>query len=131
LLASAGTTTGAEAGSTTPPWQPDNRQRIQAYLEDSLARPNALEANVGAAASGLMAVEFRLHQAIAAALPATPAALEHYPRLMPAIDGCLRINKQIDRLAQLQLQLAAAQQAAREVEPKRAALPGKSEDFAF
>jgi hypothetical protein len=34
-------------------------------------------------------------------------------------------------LAQLQLRLAAAQKAAAEVEQKRAALPSKSEDFAF
>ena len=87
-------------------------QRIMDYLREALARESALEANLGAVNSDLLIMGYRLKQAIDEAMAATPAALEQFQRLMPAIDSYLRLTKQIDRLAQLSLRLASPREAA-------------------
>ena len=87
-------------------------QRIMDYLREALARDSALEANLGAVNSDLLMMGYRLKQAIDEAMAATPAALEQFQRLMPAIDSYLRLTKQIDRLAQLSLRLASPREAA-------------------
>jgi hypothetical protein len=90
---------------------PDLRlQRILDHLHEALAAESPLAANLGAVNSDLMLMGYRLQQVIEAAMAATPVGLDQFELLMPAISNYLRIIKQIDRLAQLSLRLAAAQE---------------------
>ena len=82
--------------------------RIQQYLLASLEQVDPLEANLGAAASDLMSLGFKLKQAIEESLADTPNSLERFQRLRPAIDDYLKLSRQIDRYAQLDRRLLAA-----------------------
>jgi hypothetical protein len=82
-------------------------QRIVDYLNTALAIEDPLAANVAATNSDLMLMAYRLKQAIATAMEMTPAALEEFEKLMPAVDSFLRITRQVERFAKLNLQLAA------------------------
>lgn len=103
-------------------------QRIRDYLDEALAKDNALAANLGAAASDLMLLGYQLKQAIDAALAEAPVALDRFEQLLPAIDYYLRINKQVDRMTQLDLRLASGLKAAKLVQPKLESKSGAREE---
>jgi hypothetical protein len=83
-------------------------QRIIDYHNTALAIEDPLAANVGAVNADLMLMTYRLKQAIGEAMDVTPTALEEFEKLMPAVDSFLRISRQVERFAKLNLQLAAA-----------------------
>jgi hypothetical protein len=83
------------------------RRRIADYLTEALRQDNSLRANLGAVNCDLMHLAYDLKQAIAEALGVDPA-LGHFQGLLPAIDYWLRVSKQVERLAQLDLQFDAA-----------------------
>ncbi len=95
-------------------------RRIMDYRQEVLAKADALEANLGAVNSELMSIGYRLHQAIEAAMEVAPGALDDFQKLMPAIDNYLRIAKQIDRFAQLDLRLVKARERSRAMTEKLA-----------
>lgn len=99
--------TGDSAGATK-----DNRvQRIMDYLESSLRKRDALQATIGAVNSDLMLIGYRLKQVVQTAMDTTPAALDEYGKLMPAVESLLKVFKQIDRFTQLEVRLTKAEQA--------------------
>jgi hypothetical protein len=83
------------------------RQRIADYLTEALRQDNSLRANLGAVNCDLLHLVYDLKQAIAEALGVDPA-LGQFQGLLPAIDYWLRVSKQVERLAQLDLQFDAA-----------------------
>ena len=81
------------------------------YLRYVLAMEDPLAANVGTVNSDLMLFGYSLQQAITKALEMTPAALDEFGKLMPAIDSYMRISRQVERFAKLNQQLASAEKA--------------------
>ena len=106
---------------------PDLRfERIMEYLQGSLHKQDALQANLSAANADLIMIGYRLARAIEAAMATGPASLEAYEDLMPAISNLLRIHKQVDRFSSLDNRLAAARAA---VKAQAAAVIAQSEDL--
>jgi hypothetical protein len=95
-----------------PPGEPCRSQRlkrIRDYRQEALGNPDALQANLGAINSDLMRIAYRLMRATDRALGQCPQPLEDFPSLLPAIETCSQLARQIDRLAQLDARLRAAQ----------------------
>ena len=88
-------------------------KRVRQYLAESLAKPDALQANLGAAVGDLMEIAYRLKEAIDAVLQKEGGSLEQFDRLMPAIDKYLRLTRQADRFARLGRQLESPGHAER------------------
>jgi hypothetical protein len=83
-------------------------QRIDDYQRASLADPDALAANVGAIGSDLMKMEYRLMKAINGALARSPDPIGDFATLLPAIETCAQVTRQIFRLADLSYRLRGA-----------------------
>jgi hypothetical protein len=129
-LADAGTDP-QNPGEPAPGESGDRRlERVRDYLHESLAKADALAANLGAATSDLMLYSYRLHEAIAAEMAEAPLSLEQLEHLRPAVDAYLRITRQIDRFAHLDLRLSAAQKEAAKGKEKLEAVAGQGEETA-
>ena len=100
---------GAAAGNHEPQTKDERHERIKDYLRSALAMEDPLAANVGAVNSDLMLFGYSLQRAITKALDMTPAALDEFGKLMPAIDSYMRISRQVERFAKLNQQLANAE----------------------
>ncbi len=81
-------------------------RRVNDYQVASLAKPDALAANLGSINSGLMRVALWLDAAIESALESGPRSVERIQRLLPAIDTHLRIARQVDRFAAIEIRAA-------------------------
>jgi hypothetical protein len=84
-------------------------KRIRDYQQEALGNPDALQANLAAINGDLMRIAYRLMKATDQALGRCPRPLEDLPGLLPAIETCSQLARQIDRLAQLDVRLRAAQ----------------------
>src|ERR1700733_11419344 len=69
--------------------------RINDYLQQALADPDALAANVGAVTTDLMRVEYHLMRAIDKALVRSANPLDEFQTLRPAIDTCAQLTRQM------------------------------------
>lgn len=106
----------SEVGSESQPLVPDHdgfvdgtdqlrEQRINDYLNASLAKADAFEANVGVVNADLMRLARRLEQVLADVLDEPVETLGEIVEVMPGIDSYLRVTKQIDRFSQLSIKL--------------------------
>jgi hypothetical protein len=82
-------------------------QRIRDYRQQALGQKDALTANLGAVASDLMLLQYRLSQALNGALAQTDSVMEDFAEWSPALQACLQLTRQIDRLANLDQRLGA------------------------
>jgi hypothetical protein len=101
----ANPTKEADAAAESPR-RPDIQRRLErvsAYGAAALSKRNALLANVGAINSGLMTVNLYLEQSLVQALATGPPSDERLEKLRPSIDMYLRVTRQIDRFAQLEI----------------------------
>jgi len=80
--------------------------RVRDYQAKSLAKEDDLEANLGSINSGLMRVALWLDEAIEQALESGPRSIERLKRMLPAIDTHLRVARQVDRFAQIEIRAA-------------------------
>ena len=93
----------------TPPQQvhrPELQRRLDrvaAYATASLAKRNSLLAALGSANSGLMTLNLYLEESLVQALATGPTSVEQLEKLQPSIDMYLRVTRQIDRFAQLEI----------------------------
>ena len=78
------------------------------YQHNSLAKPNALEANLGSINSGLLRICICLDEAIVQATENGPCTVERVQNMLPAIDTYLRVTRQIDRFANLEARINEA-----------------------
>ena len=85
-------------------------RRVSDYLTSSLAKADPLEANIGSINSGLMRLALSLDDIIERAVGAGPQTVEGLENVMPAIDTHLRVTRQVDRFAQLELRSHEARQ---------------------
>ena len=77
--------------------------RVFDYQAKSLAKEDDLEANLGSINSGLMRIAIWLDEAVDQVLESGPRTVERLTRLLPAIDAHLRVTRQVDRFAQLEI----------------------------
>ena len=83
-------------------------QRIHQHLVEVLQQPDALRANLGATANDLLTLGYRLKEAIDQRLSDPSDPLARFENLTPAIEAYLKITRQVDRLANLDHQMANA-----------------------
>lgn len=93
-------------------------EKIHAYLVESLEQADTLQANLGATTSDLMLMGFRLKEAIEKAMADAATPLAQFEQLMPAIEGYLKVTRQIDRLAQLDRRVTDARSAGNRPKPR-------------
>jgi hypothetical protein len=77
-------------------------QRIVELAEDSLARPNALEASLGLVNCELLRMARLMGPAIMAALARDVEALDHSGATQEAMESYLKVAKQVERFSQFQ-----------------------------
>ena len=77
--------------------------RLHDYLTNSLEKKDALEANVGSVNSGLIRVAIWLDETIEQAIESGPCSIERIESVSPAIDTQLRVARQVDRFAQIEI----------------------------
>jgi hypothetical protein len=89
--------------------QTDRRsQRIADYCAAALENPCPLAADVGVVNSDLMRVQCFVQEALNHAIAEIIPTLTGLASVTPGIDTLLKVNKQIDRYTQLEIQLAQA-----------------------
>ena len=81
-------------------------QRILEYAAQALANTNVLESNLASINSGLLKMALWLEQTIEEATASMPLTPERVQRVYQAIDTHLRIARQVDRFAQIELRAA-------------------------
>ena len=79
---------------------------VMDYQAKSLEKTDALEANLGSINSGLMRIAVSLDEMIEQALESGPRTLESVQRILPAIETHLRLARQVDRFAQIEVRAA-------------------------
>ena len=82
--------------------------RVRDFQASSLAKDDPLEANLGSINSGLMRVALLMDEAIEEAIPCGPRMIESVKRMLPEIESYLKITRQVDRFAQLEVRIAEA-----------------------
>lgn len=87
-------------------------RRAADFQVEALANRDCLAANLGGIAGSLMGVCVCLDSALTAAMAAESPLLGRMEKLAPDIEILLRITRQLDRLAQLDLQLNPRQRPA-------------------
>jgi hypothetical protein len=78
-------------------------QRILAYQAQALSKRNLLRSNLATTNSGLMRMALRLEETIDELMAQAPLTEERLQLLFKAIDAHLRVTRQIDRFAQVEL----------------------------
>jgi hypothetical protein len=92
--------------------------RIEEYRTDSLLKPHNLQACLGATTAGLLKLGHYLELRIIRALETAPDAAGRIPQIMPTLETHLRLTRQIDRYAQMELRVEEAQQREDEIKAK-------------
>ena len=99
------------AEATQPTNSHDARlSRVLDYQASSLQKGDPLEANLGSINSGLMCVALWLEETIEQAMGSGPRNVERLSRILPAIETHLRVTRQVDRFANIELRAAEARQ---------------------
>src|SRR5687768_3005403 len=96
--------TGTVGGA--PPTREERLGMIREFQSRALRRPDALSANLGLISGDLMLFALRIREAMEenlSGLPATPEGLRQFER---QAETYLKFVRQIDRLAQIERQLA-------------------------
>lgn len=78
-------------------------KRLHDFQTSSLAKDDPLEATLGSVNSGLMGIAFWLDEVLTDAMESGPPSIERLQRMLPAIEAHLRVTRQVDRFAQLEL----------------------------
>ena len=82
--------------------------RVFDYQAFSLEKEDALEAKLGSINSGLMRIALWLDETIEQAMGSGPPNVELFQRISPAIETHLRVTRQVNRFAQIELRAAEA-----------------------
>ena len=93
-------------------------QRLNQHLVEVLQQPDAMRANLGATANDLLTLGYRLKEAIDRRLSDPSDPLAQFENLTPAIEAYLKVTRQVDRLANLDHQMANAKSTAMPGNPR-------------
>ena len=83
-------------------------KRVLDYQVDVLKKESHLEAALGTVTAGLMTVAIQMDEFIEQALAVSPKTIDRVQKLLPSIQTYLQATRQIDRLAQVELRVAAS-----------------------
>jgi hypothetical protein len=76
-------------------------ERIEQYIEQSLAKPDPMEATLGVVTGDLMSMAHRIKRHIDELFEGDPEFVPELDLIAPEIDQYLRVSKQIERFALL------------------------------
>ena len=110
LAGSPADTASLEVVSSGQGRHADRLRRVHDYQAASLAKANPLEANLGSINSGLMRVTLWLDETIERYMESGPGTMERLQTITPAIETHLKVTRQVDRFAQIELRAAEARQ---------------------
>ena len=97
-----------QADTQVSQYQENRLRRILDYQAAVLEKKDHLEAVLGTVNAGLMGVTIQMDEFIEGALAASPKTVERVQKLLPSIQTYLQATRQIDRLAQAELRVAAS-----------------------
>lgn len=97
-----------QADTQVSQYQENRLRRILDYQAAVLEKKDHLEAVLGTVNAGLMGVTIQMDEFIEGALAAGPKTVERVQKLLPSIQTYLQATRQIDRLAQAELRVAAS-----------------------
>jgi len=97
-----------QAGMQVSQYQENRLRRVLEYQTAVLQKEDHFEAVLGTVNAGLMAVTIQMDEFIEGALAASPKTVERVQKLLPSIQTYLQATRQIDRLAQAELRVAAS-----------------------
>jgi len=80
-------------------------RRVEDYQNDALAKKNALEANLGSINAGMIRIAVWLDDILERTMGSELPSVELLQKISPAIDTQLRVARQIDRFANLELRV--------------------------
>ena len=93
--------------------------RILDYQTSALSKDDPLQANLGSVNSGLMTIAVQFDAFIGQVLAGGPATIERMQKLLPLLDAHLRVTRQIDRYAQIELKATAPRKGDSERTPTK------------
>ncbi|WP_437191594.1 hypothetical protein [Planctomicrobium sp. SH527] len=82
--------------------------RVLDYQASSLEKKDPLEANLGSINSGLMRVALWLDETIERAMQSDSPNVERLSGILPVIETHLRVTRQVDRFAQIEVRAQEA-----------------------
>lgn len=88
-------------------------KRVLDYQARSLEKDDPLEATLGSVNSGLMRTALWLDEATEKVMDSGPPDVERLAQIAPAIDTYLRVARQVDRFANIELRAAESRQPKR------------------
>ena len=97
----------AQGGIQVSAQQKVRLKRVLDYQEDILKRKNHIEAVLGTVNAGLMNIAIHMDEVIELTLSTNPKTIDNVQKLLPAMQVYLQTTRQIDRLAQVELRVAA------------------------
>ena len=97
--------------------QSGRRRRVQEYHAHVLAKEDPLQAVLGSLNAGLMEIGMTLDQAINENLTAGPVTIGQIMQYAAAVELQLKLARQIDRFAQLEIRSATKSTEGREDHP--------------
>lgn len=112
----------AAAGNVRPQNLEFQKRRLELaaeYQRRALQTEDALLANLGSINGGLMRIAVSLDESIATMLERGGLAVEQLRTILPAVEMHLRVTRQIDRFAQLELRAEPRPMTARN-KPRKA-----------
>ncbi|MCA9125153.1 MAG: hypothetical protein KDB11_33490 [Planctomycetales bacterium] len=80
-------------------------QRLQDLMQDAITEPNPLQSNLRATAGDVLALAYRLQQAISTGVEHAAADVAQFEKLVPSIELYLKLTRQADRFAQIDFRL--------------------------
>ena len=92
------------------------RQRIREYHAEVLGHEKPLSAVLGSLSAGLMEIGVQLEEEIHESSNAEPLTVEHLMNRRPAIEAYLKVLRQIDRFAQLEVRMRPSER--RKAQPR-------------
>ena len=91
--------------------QENRLKRVLDYQAEVLTKESHLEAVLGTINAGLMGVTIRMDEFIERVLAANPKTIDRVQKLLPSIQTYLQVTRQIDRLTQVELKVAASRKS--------------------
>ena len=92
-------------------FQEQRRQRVQQYHVKALAKEDPLRAMLGSLNAGLMEITVALDHGISETLATRPQTLDRIMQRGSAIELLVKLTRQIDRFAQMELRPAGKAQS--------------------
>ena len=113
---------------------PTRQQCLQKYREHVLSLHDPERAGFGAVNAELMAVTCHLADVLTRGFAVPPPSIDGMQKMLPVLDTCHRLARQIERFGQLDLRIAMyrehQQHGLAAEQPRRDASVTKSEDLA-